>query len=101
MTFFTLTLAALASWYGYPYHGNTTANGEIYNMHAMTAAHPWYPFNTRVRVCNKRNNRCAVVRINDRGPYIHGRSIDLSKAAAQQIGMLGEGVGEVTITKLD
>jgi len=101
MTFFTLTLAALASWYGHPYHGRTTANGEIYNMNTMTAAHPSLPFGTRVRVCSQRTKRCAVVRINDRGPYIHGRSIDLSKAAAQRIGMLGEGVGEVTITKLD
>ncbi len=101
MTFFTLTLAALASWYGHPYHGRPTANGEIYNMNTMTAAHPSLPFGTRVRVCSQRTKRCAVVRINDRGPYIHGRSIDLSKAAAQRIGMLGEGVGEVTITKLD
>jgi rare lipoprotein A len=98
MTLFTLTLAALASWYGHPYHGRTTANGETYNMNAMTAAHPSLPFGTKVRVCSKKTGRCAVVRINDRGPFVHGRSIDLSKAAAQRIGVYSEGVGEVSIT---
>ena len=97
MTFFTLTLAAIASWYGNPYHGRMTANGEIYNMNAMTAAHRTLPFGTRVRVCNTRNGRCAVVRINDRGPYVYGRSIDLSRAAAQRIGVYSRGMGEVTI----
>mgnify|MGYP006277275995 CR=1 FL=1 len=101
MTFFSLTLAALASWYGHPYHGRVTANGETYNMNAMTAAHRSLPFGTRVRVCSNRTGRCAVVRINDRGPFVHGRSIDLSKAAAQSIGVYSEGVGEVTITKLN
>jgi rare lipoprotein A len=101
MTLFTLTLAALASWYGHPYHGRITANGETYNMNSMTAAHPTLPFGTRVQVCSKRTARCAVVRINDRGPFVHGRSIDLSKAAAQRIGLLSEGVGEVTLKRLN
>lgn len=101
MTLFTLTFAALASWYGYPYHGRTTANGEVYNMNAMTAAHPSLPFGSRVKVCSKRTGRCAVVRINDRGPFVHGRSIDLSKAAAKKIGVYSEGVGEVSITRMN
>lgn len=101
MPFLSLTLAALASWYGHPYHGQTTASGETYNMNAMTAAHPSLPFGTKVRVCSARTKRCAVVRINDRGPYVHGRSIDLSKAAAQRIGVYSEGVGEVTINRLN
>lgn len=101
MTFLSLTLAALASWYGHPYHGQRTANGEIYNMNAMTAAHPSLPFGTKVRVCSKRTDRCAVVRINDRGPYTPGRSIDLSRAAAQRIGVYSGGVGEVTITRVN
>lgn len=101
MPFLSLTLAALASWYGHPYHGQVTASGEVYNMNAMTAAHPSLPFGTRVRVCSTQTRRCAVVRINDRGPYAPGRAIDLSKAAAQRIGVYGEGVGEVTIKRLN
>lgn len=101
MTLFTLTFAALASWYGYPYHGQRTANGEIYNMNAMTAAHPSLPFGTKLKVCSNRTGRCAVVRVNDRGPFVHGRSIDLSKAAAQRIGVYSEGVGEVTIYRMN
>ncbi len=101
MTLFTLTFAALASWYGVPYHGRMTASGEIYNMNAMTAAHRSLPFGTKVRVCSTRTNRCTDVRINDRGPFVHGRSIDLSKAAAQRIGVFSEGVGEVTITRIN
>lgn len=100
MTLFTLTFAALASWYGHPYHGRATANGETYNMNAMTAAHPSLPFGSKVKVCSMRTGRCAVVRINDRGPFVHGRSIDLSKAAAKKIGVYSEGVGEVSISLL-
>ena len=100
MPFLSLTLAAIASWYGTPYHGQRTASGEIYNMNAMTAAHPTLPFGTRVKVCNKSNGKCAVVRINDRGPYAPDRQIDLSRAAAQRIGVYRQGVGEVTINRL-
>lgn len=70
-------------------------------MNAMTAAHPSLPFGSRVKVCSKRTGRCAVVRINDRGPFVHGRSIDLSKAAAKKIGVYSEGVGEVSITRMN
>lgn len=73
------------SWYGPGFHGRLTANGERYNMHALTAAHKSLPFGTIVRVTNKRNGKSVDVRINDRGPYVHGRVIDLSKAAHQAI----------------
>jgi rare lipoprotein A len=96
----TLTLATLASWYGIPYHGRTTASGEVYNMNAMTAAHRTLPFGTRVKVCNTRNHKCINVRINDRGPFVGNREIDLSRAAAEAIGLKGQGVGRVTITTI-
>lgn len=78
-----------ASWYGPGFNGNQTANGEIYNQHALTAAHKTLPFGTRVKVTNLYNGRSVVVRINDRGPFIPGRLIDLSKGAAQTIGVTG------------
>lgn len=93
----TLAFVTLASWYGHPYHGRPTASGEIFNMNEMTAAHRTLPFGTRVRVCNTKNNICTDVRINDRGPFVKGRDIDLSKAAAEQIGIRNDGVGQVTI----
>ena len=96
----TLTLASLASWYGVPYHGRPTASGEIFNQNSMTAAHRSLPFGTRLKVCNKRNKLCTTVRINDRGPFIHGRELDLSRAAARAIGLDSEGVGQVTITRI-
>ncbi len=86
-----------ASWYGPGFHGNQTASGEVYNMEAMTAAHRQLPFGTRVEVRNLDNGRSTVVRINDRGPFAHGRIIDLSKAAAREVGMLGTGVAEVRL----
>jgi rare lipoprotein A len=97
----TLTFASLASWYGVPYHGRTTASGEIYNMHSMTAAHRTLPFGTKVRVCNTSNKRCVDVRINDRGPFVHGRDIDLSRAAAEKIELRSAGVGQVTIQRIN
>ena len=97
----TIAFATIASWYGVPYHGRRTANGEIYNMHAYTAAHRSLPFGTRVKVCNPDTNRCATVRINDRGPFIPGREIDLSKADADAIGLTGKGVGRVTMKRLE
>lgn len=96
----TLTLASIASWYGNPYHGRRTANGEIYNMNSLTAAHRSLPFGTKVRVCNTSNKRCIDVRINDRGPFVSGREIDLSRAAADAIGIRSTGVGQVTITPI-
>src|SRR5688500_10020859 len=71
-------VSGLASWYGPGFHGRLTANGERYDMHALTAAHKTMPFNTRVRVTNQTNGKSVVVRINDRGPYVGKRVIDLS-----------------------
>lgn len=90
--------AGIASWYGGKFHGRTTANGEKYNMWSLTAAHRTLPFGTKVRVTNTRNGNSVVVRINDRGPFIAGRIIDLSRAAASQIGI--NGVGRVQVTVL-
>lgn len=81
-----------ASWYGVPFHGRRTANGEIYNMHTLTAAHKTLPFDSIVKVTNQLNNESIIVRINDRGPYINGRDIDLSYGAAKQLNMLHSGV---------
>jgi rare lipoprotein A len=81
-----------ASWYGREQHGKLTANGERFNMHALTAAHRTLRMNTQVRVTNLRNGRSVVVRINDRGPYGRGRIIDVSQAAALQLDMIGSGV---------
>ena len=86
-----------ASWYGKPFHGRLTANGERYNMHAPTAAHKTLPFGTRVRVTNLDNGKHTVVRINDRGPFVKGRIIDLSYGAAKQIQMLQMGVARVKL----
>lgn len=87
----------LASWYGKPYHGRPTASGEIYDMNAMTAAHRTLPFQTWVRVTNLENQRLTTVRITDRGPFIEGRIIDLSRAAAEAIAMLGPGTALVRL----
>src|SRR5215203_2536582 len=87
-----------ASWYGPGFHGKKTANGERFNTHALTAAHKTLPFGTKVRVTNESTGKSVVVRINDRGPYAQGRVIDLSKAAADAVGILG--VGTVTLAKL-
>ena len=86
-----------ASWYGPGFDGKQTASGEVYDMEAMTAAHRQLPFGTRVNVRNLDNGRETVVRVNDRGPFAHGRIIDLSKAGARAIGMLGTGVAEVQL----
>ncbi|MBU1168283.1 MAG: septal ring lytic transglycosylase RlpA family protein [Proteobacteria bacterium] len=90
----------LASWYGPQFHGKRTANGEIYDMHALTAAHKTLPLGTRVRVLNLSNGKDVVVRINDRGPFVKGRIIDLSLTAAKTIGITGKGTGRVEITAL-
>lgn len=86
-----------ASWYGPGFHGRLTANGERYNQYAMTAAHKTLPFGTRIRVTNMYNGRSVIVRINDRGPYIRGREIDLSKGSAQEIGLISSGVANVRL----
>ena len=89
-----------ASWYGRDFHGKKTSNGEIYNMHAMTAAHKTLPFGTYVTVSNLDNNRNLDVRINDRGPFVRGRIIDLSYAAAKKLGLVGPGTAYVEIVAL-
>lgn len=90
----------VASWYGPGFHGRTTANGEKYNMHALTAAHKTLPFGTRVLVHSPRTGKQVVVRINDRGPYIKGRVIDLSKAAANVLGIRSRGHDAVVLREV-
>lgn len=90
-----------ASWYGPGFHGKTTANGETYNQNALTAAHRTLPFDTRVRVINMDNGKSVVVRINDRGPYVGNRVIDLSRRAAREIDMIETGVARVRIVLVD
>ena len=87
----------LTSWYGSYFHGRTTANGETYNMYGHTAAHKTLPFGTRLRVCYE---GCVDVRINDRGPYIGARELDLSYGAAKAVGLIGPGVANVSVTYL-
>jgi rare lipoprotein A len=89
-----------ASWYGREFHGKKTSNGEDYDMYAMTAAHKTLPLGTYVRVHNLENNRSAVVRINDRGPFVRGRIIDLSYAAADEIGIVDSGTAWVEVVAL-
>src|SRR5579863_8054760 len=91
----------LASWYGHPYHGRAAADGEIYDMETLVAAHRTLPFQTRVRVRNLSNGKTVDVRIVDRGPFVQGRIIDLSHAAAKEIDLLGPGVAQVEVTIVD
>ena len=95
-----------ASWYGPRFHGRTTANGEIYDQTALTAAHKSLRFGTILRVTNPRSKKSVIVRINDRGPYIPGRQLDLSKAAAEELDLIKNGVKwlrveEIVITGVD
>lgn len=90
----------IASWYGPDFHGKRTSDGEIYNMYAMTAAHKTLPLGTYVKVHNLTNGREAIVRVNDRGPFVKGRIIDLSYAAAKQLGVVGPGTAQVRIEAL-
>ena len=87
----------MASWYGVPFNGRRTSNGEIYDMHQLTAAHRTLPFNAVVRVTNLTNGKEVNVRINDRGPFVANRVIDLSYSAAEAIGMVGPGTAEVRL----
>ncbi|HEY3971377.1 MAG TPA: septal ring lytic transglycosylase RlpA family protein [Candidatus Sulfotelmatobacter sp.] len=87
----------LASWYGPPYHNRRGSNGEVYNMHAMTAAHRTYPLGSIVRVTNLKTGHTALVRITDRGPFISGRVLDLSLAAAHKLDVWQPGVAEVKV----
>jgi len=90
----------LASWYGRQYHGSRTASGEPYDMYAMTAAHPTLPIPSYARVTAVRSGRSVIVRINDRGPFLQDRVIDLSYAAAARLGLVGPGSGEVIVQKI-
>jgi rare lipoprotein A len=90
-------MRGMASWYGPGFHGRQTANGERFNQNDLTAAHRSLPFGTKVRVTNMNNGRSVVVRINDRGPFVGGRAIDLSAAAARAIGLHNSGVGPVNL----
>jgi len=89
-----------ASWYGPKFHGKMTANGEIYDQMAFTAAHKQLSFGTLLKVTNPKNGRSVIVRINDRGPYIEGRDLDLSKGAAIELGILRKGVARLKIEEV-
>lgn len=89
------TEEGIASWYGVPYHGRPAADGEIYDMEKLVAAHRVLPFNTWLKVTNLANGKSVTVRIIDRGPFVAGRILDLSKAAARQIDLIGPGTGRV------
>jgi rare lipoprotein A len=109
--FLLITLASLpcaaqelqgrASWYGGKFHGRLTSSGEVFDTNEMTAAHKTLPFGTVVKVTNQDNGRTAVVKINDRGPFVEGRIIDLSRAAAVELGMADQGVANVSIEIVD
>lgn len=89
-----------ASWYGPGFNGKKTANGEVYDQMSFTAAHKSLKFGTLLRVTNLKNNKSVVVRINDRGPYIHGRDLDLSKAAALELGFIRKGVSKIKVEEI-
>jgi rare lipoprotein A len=89
--------SGIASWYGGQFHGRTTASGERFDKNGLTAAHPSLPFGSKVRVTNRTNNASVVVRINDRGPFVGNRVIDLSRAAAQAVRLIGPGLAPVEL----
>ncbi len=91
------TMTGMASWYGAPFHGRRSSDGSRYNKEEFTAAHLTYPFGTLVKVTNLRTSKSCVVKITDRGPYAHGRIIDLSQKAAEEIGMIHSGVAKVKL----
>ena len=93
-------IVGLASWYGQRHQGRPTASGEAYDMHQLTAAHRTMPFGTRLRVTNVANGRSVVVRVNDRGPHVPGRILDLSLGAAKALDMVGDGVARVEVVVL-
>lgn len=89
-----------ASWYGPRFHGKSTANGETFDQSALTAAHKSLPFGTLLKITNLRNHKSVIIRINDRGPYVDGRDLDLSKATAKALGILHKGVVKVKVEEL-
>lgn len=95
------TQEGIASWYGSPFHGRQTASGEVYDMEAPTAAHPSLPFQTLVEVRNLTTGAVTTLRINDRGPFVGGRILDVSRRGARELGLLGPGTGPVRVTVLE
>jgi len=93
--------SGLASWYGKEFDGKKTASGEIYDMFAATAAHPWLPFGSLLRLTNLKTGHSQLVRINDRGPFSRDRELDVSYLAATRLGLIGSGVGRVRIELLE
>jgi len=93
-------IVGLASWYGQRHQGRATASGEAFDMNKLTAAHRTMPFGTRLRVTNVENGRSVVVRVNDRGPWVNDRVLDVSQAAAKALGMVGDGVTKVEVVVL-
>lgn len=91
----------VCSYYGEKFDGKPTANGEIFDMTKLTCAHKKLPFNTRLKITNEDNNKSVIVRVNDRGPFVKGRELDLSKAAAQQIGLIPYGVKKLRVEFLE
>lgn len=89
-----------ASWYGPKFHGRTTANGEVYNQMALTAAHKSLPFGTLLQITNLRNGKSTIVRINDRGPFVDGRDLDLSKGTAKSLGILHKGIVKLKVEEI-
>ena len=87
----------ISSWYGPNFHGKYTSNGEVYDMHARTAAHKTWPMDTMVKVSNLQNGKSTIVRINDRGPFVKGRVIDCSYAAGKEIGLDRLGIAKVSV----
>lgn len=96
-----LTLEGVASYYADAFHGKLTSNGETFDMHALTAAHRTFPFGTKIRVTNLGNGKTVVVRVNDRGPFVDGRIIDLALGAAKAIDMVQTGTGRVRLEVLE
>ena len=94
------TEEGIASWYGKDFHGKTTSNGEIYDMYGMTCAHKVLPFGTQLRVTSLENNKSIVVRVNDRGPFVANRIIDLTRTGAEQLDMIGPGTARVRVESI-
>ena len=92
--------SGVASWYGQPFDGRTTASGQVYDMFAATAAHPWLPFGSLLRLTNPKTGHSQVVRINDRGPFMDGRELDVSFIAASRLGLVESGIARLHIELL-
>jgi peptidoglycan lytic transglycosylase len=93
--------SGVVSWYGQSFHGKETASGQVYDMFAATAAHPWLPFGSLLRLTNPKTGRSQLVRINDRGPFIDGRELDVSYLVASRLGLVETGVARLRIELLE